>query len=113
MTDPFPQLTTFLESALLYLIFLGIILSAISAVVAGILYLPIFGLGERRTAIAGAALRATVIGLIIVLLALPARGALLRYFPVPTNLPPIPTVPLTTPPAGSSPVPAATSTPVR
>jgi cytochrome b561 len=97
MTDPFPQLTSFLENVLLYMIFLGIILAGISGVVCGILYLPIFGLSERRREIAGTALRATVIGLLVILLALPARAALIHFFPLPTNLPPIPVVPMTTP----------------
>jgi cytochrome b561 len=97
MADPFPQLTTFLENLLLYLIFLGIILAGISGVVCGILYLPIFGLSERRREIANAALRGTVIGLLVVLLALPARAALLHFFPLPTGLPPIPVIPVTTP----------------
>jgi hypothetical protein len=61
------------------------------------LFFPIFGLSDRRTAIAATALRATFIGLLIILLAVPARTALLHYFPPPANIPAIPAVPLATP----------------
>ncbi|QBD82441.1 hypothetical protein EPA93_43290 [Ktedonosporobacter rubrisoli] len=108
MSDPFPTLTNFLGDLLLYLIFIGIILATISAVVSGILFLPIFGAGERRKEIAGIALRATVAGLIVILLALPARNALLHYFSLPKQMPAIPTVPVGTPTPS---VPAATPTP--
>jgi hypothetical protein len=102
MTDPFPALTIFLENIMLYLIFIGIILASISAIVAGILFLPIFGLSERRASLGGTALRMTVLGLFIILLAIPTREALLRNFPVPTNIPAIPTVPMSTP--GATPI---------
>lgn len=97
MIDPFPQLTAFLASLLLYLIFLGVILSTISAVVAGILFLPVFGSNDQRIAYGSLALRLTAIGFIVIVLAIPARSALLHYFPLPTSLPAIPTVPLSTP----------------
>src|SRR5581483_10534397 len=85
ITDPFPQLTAFLGALLLYLIYLGVILSTISAVAAGILFLPIFGHNEQRTSIGSLALRLTAIGFIIIVLAIPARTALLHFFPLPTN----------------------------
>jgi len=97
ITDPFPQLTAFLGALLLYLIYLGVILSTISAVAAGILFLPIFGHNEQRTSIGSLALRLTAIGFIIIVLAIPARTALLHFFPLPTNLPAIPAIPLSTP----------------
>lgn len=92
MTDPFPQFTAFLENFLLYSIFVGIILSTISGVIAGIAYLPIFTwlLNEQRDAWGRHALRGTVIGLSLILLALPMRNALLANVHLPAGLPPIP-----------------------
>jgi hypothetical protein len=90
MTDPFPSFTAFLENILLYMIFIGIILSTISAVLAGILYLPVFGFSERRASLGSTALRMTIIGFVIIILAIPLRNALLGWFPTPVNIPPIP-----------------------
>ena len=100
MGDPLPQLTTFLGDLLLYLIYLGIILAVISAVIAGILLLPIFGLSERNTALGTNALRWAVIGLLVILLAIPIRNILLHYFPPPTGTP---TIPFVTPTPGRTP----------
>jgi hypothetical protein len=52
-------------------------------------------------------LRLTVIGLIVILLAIPARNALLAHFPLPVN---VPAIPLTTPAAGQTPIPGQTPT---
>jgi hypothetical protein len=95
MTDPFPAFTQFLTNILTYLIFIGIIFATISGIVAGILFLPIWGFSDRRTSAGAIALRLTVVGLIIILLAVPARNALLKFFPPPTALPPLP--PIATP----------------
>jgi hypothetical protein len=93
-TDPFPAFTAFLELILLYMIYSGVILSGISAVLSGILFLPVFGLSVQRTAIAVRALQFTGIGLLVILLAIPARNALIAHFPLPAG---VPTVPLSTP----------------
>jgi len=94
MTDPFPAFTDFLQTFLLYLIYIGIILSTISGVFAGILFLPIFNLSNQRMAIAIKALQFTGIGLLVIVLAIPARNALLTHFPLP---PGVPSIPLSTP----------------
>ncbi len=104
--DPFPQFTSFLENILLYLIYIGIILATISGIVAGILFLPIFGLSERRASLGGTALRMTVIGILVILLALPLRNALLAHFPLPSG---VPTIPLSTPTPQASPTTGAGS----
>jgi hypothetical protein len=110
MTDPFPLLTAFLENTLLYLIYIGVILATISAVLAGILFLPIFGLTNQRAALGSTALRMTVIGIVVILLAVPVRNAMLGAFPTPVNLPPIPL----TSPTVSVPTPTRVpSTPTR
>ena len=93
-TDPFPAFTAFLELILLYMIYIGVILSGISGVLAGILFLPVFGLNVQRTAIAVRALQFTGIGLLVILLAIPARNALLAHFPLPAG---VPAIPLSTP----------------
>jgi hypothetical protein len=90
MIDPFPALTAFLENVLLYLMFVGILLATISGIISGILFLPIFGLSELRRSMGTMALRATVVGLLIILLTIPVRDALIAHFPVPTNLPVMP-----------------------
>lgn len=107
LTDPFPQLTTFLDNLLLYLIFIGIILCTISGIVAGILFLPIFGPNDQRTAVGATALRLTAISFLIIVLAIPARSALLHFFPLPTNIPTIPNIPLATP-TPTPPIPTLT-----
>ncbi len=93
MTDPFPQFTILLDEGLAWLIWVGIILAGVSAVLVGLAYLPIFAflLNEQREMWARNALRGTVIGLGIILVALPLRNwVILHYFPLPAGLPPIP-----------------------
>ncbi len=102
MVDPFPVFTAFLETILLYMIFIGIILATISGVLAGILFLPVFGLSAQRTATGSKALQFTAIGLLIILLAIPARNALLSHFTLPPGLP---AIPLSTPVASPIPKP--------
>lgn len=102
MVDPFPAFTAFLETILLYLIFIGIILATISGVIAGILFLTIFGLSTQRASVGTRALQFTAIGLIVILLAIPARNALLAHFPLPPGLP---AIPLSTPVASPVPTP--------
>lgn len=102
MADPFPAFTAFLEMILLYLIFIGIILATISGVFAGIIFLPIFNLSTQKTAVAVRALQFTGVGLLIILLAIPARNALLAHFPLP---PGVPTIPLSTPAVPPTPTP--------
>jgi hypothetical protein len=117
MTDPFPLFTAFLDNALLYLIFIGIILATISGVISGILYLPIFGFSERRAALGSTALRMTIIGIAIIILTIPIRNALLSLVPVPVSIPAIPlttpTVPVPSPTHATStiPVPSPTRVP--
>ena len=101
MVDPFPQFTSALENILLYLIFIGIILATISGIFAGIMYLPIFGwLDDQKNALGRNALRMTVIGLLIILIAIPARNAILSQFTLP---PGVPAIPLSTPAASPTP----------
>ncbi len=97
--DLFPSLTSFLESFLLWLMYLGILLVSISFIIAAILFLPIFGLTERKTSLGAVALKMTIIGLFIILLAIPARNALLVHFPLPPGVPAIPLSTPTTPQA--------------
>lgn len=112
MVDPFPQITTFLGDVLLYLIYIGIVLAAISGVLAGILFLPVLGFSERHQALASTALRFTFVGLLVILLAIPLRNVILNYFPVPARVPSIPYTTPTVMPTGI-PLPKLTPTPTR
>ncbi len=79
--DPLPQLTAFLSHLQTWLYTLGGTIFIISVVIAGIMRMPLFGVSERRTMISNMALSAAVVGLIIILLAIPLSSALKTIFP--------------------------------
>ena len=81
--DPFPALTAFLATIQTWLYAIGFTLFLISAAVAGIMRMPIFGTSDRRNSVSNLALMSAVVGLMILFLAVPLGNAIKTAFPVP------------------------------